>query len=166
MVGACELEPLDRPARDQRYNIKAIDALLFHGDLRDTAVEYKRLSVPAAMTKWRDHVLVLHAHVLMDLKETDISAFDTYLRQRLGNDRKLNKVPRGVVVNPLRGNITIPESITGISKYPYKTFFFYDLPRRLKGIVPPSMYEDEILAAMIDGHKLLGTQRTLISKGL
>lgn len=166
MVGAFELEPMDGPARNRRYNAKAIVALLNDGAVRDTGLGIKRISVPTGMAKWQDHVLVLHAHILMDLQGTDISAFDTYCRQRFGNLRKVNKVPRGVVINPLRDNMTIPESITGISKYPYKTFFHYDLPKRLKGIVQPTMYEEEILAAMIHGHKRLGTKRTLINKGV
>jgi hypothetical protein len=166
MVGAFELEPMDNQARSLRLNRKATDALLDDGVIRDTAVGIKRISVPARMTMWQDHVLVLHAHILMELKGTDINAFDTYCRQRLGNDRKMNKVPRGVVINPLRPHMTIEESITGISKYPYKTFFHYDHPKSLKGIVSPAMYEDEVLAAMIVGHKLLGTKRTLINIGM
>ncbi len=165
MVGAFELEPMDKDARQRRYNSKAIDALLLEGAIRDTAVGTNRISVPPGMTMWQEHVLILHAHVLFDLKGTDVPAFDAHCRERLGNKRKVNKVPRGVVINPLRDTMTIDDSMVGIAKYPFKTFFHYDLPKRLKGKVSPDRYEDEILAAMIVGHKMLGTKNTQINIG-
>ncbi len=165
MVGALELEPMDDDARQRRYNGKAIDSLLLEGAVRDTAVGTNRFTVPPGMEKWQGHIFVLHAHVLFDLNGTDIKAFTAHCRERLGNLRKVNKIPRGVVINRLRQTMTIDESIKGIAKYPYKTFFHYDLPKRLKGLVPPDMYEDEIIASMIVGHKMLGTKRTLINIG-
>ncbi len=166
MLGAFEVEPMDDDARQRRYNGKAIDSLLLEGAVRDTAVGTNRLSVPPGMTKWQKHVLILHAHVLFDMKGTDFDAFDSHCRERLGNQRRVNKVPRGVLVNTLRDNKMIDESIEGIAKYPFKTFFHYDLPKRLKGLVPPDMYEDEIIASMIVGHQMLGTKRTLINIGM
>jgi hypothetical protein len=166
MVGGIELEPMDKDARQRRYNSKATDSLLLEGAVRDRAVGYRRISVPSGMEKWQDHIILLHAHILMDINGTDEQAFKSYCQERLGNKRKVNPVPRGVVINPLRDNKTINESIDGISRYPYKTFFHYNLPKRLKDQVPPDRYEDEILATMIVGHGALGTKRTLINIGL
>jgi hypothetical protein len=176
ILGALELDVLDAVARGLQKNPKTMEALLSAGLARDY---YRsplcRLVPPPGMEEWEEHVLVLHAHLVVDLNGADKRAFRNWCHERWGNTRPKNRVPRpknrvprGVHITPLRLDRPIETSINMLARYPLKTPFHYHVPKDKAGcdIAPRRALEPAILSAMIVGRSQLGIRCLRVRGGL
>jgi len=101
------------------------------------------------MDRWRNHLITFHAHLVVDLAGTDESAFHTYCHGKWGMGRG---VPRGVQIDPLYPQKSVPDSLDTLAVYPYLNQWIYKQPkadRQAKVLATP--LEPEVLSAMVSG---------------
>ena len=166
ILGALELDVLDEEARGLQKRQRTIDALLSASAVRD---RYGRplynLVPPNGMEEWDNHILLLHAHLVVDLNETDEADFRRWCHKRWGNARSENPVPRGVHITPLYLDRKVDVSAAILARYPLKTPFHYHVPKDKTGrdVAPRRPLEPSILSAMVVGRAALGIRGLRVS---
>jgi hypothetical protein len=158
IVGAFEMDVLDATARSLRNDATTLQALLKAGEVRDQRASFLRLICPPTMASWQDHVIIFHAHLVVDLDGTDEQMFRDWCHKRWGKNCPNNSIPHGVHITRLRSDRAIENSIEMLARYPLKTPFHYHVPRDAKGrlVAPKRPLEKPILAAMVVGRSALG----------
>ena len=101
------------------------------------------------MDRWRNHLITFHAHLVVDLAGTDEPAFHAYCHGKWGMGRG---VPRGVQIDTLYPQKSVPDSLDTLAVYPYLNQWIYKQPKAEKQAkVLAAPLEPEVLSAMVSG---------------
>lgn len=132
-----------------QYKHATIDALMDASSLAGLVAPAPSPIFTSPMDKWRKHLIIFHAHLVLDLAGTDAQAFHTYCHGKWGMGRG---VPRGVLKMPLVTNKAVPDSLDTLAVYPYLNQWIYKQSKADKQAkVSPTSLEPEVLSAMVSG---------------
>ncbi len=126
-----------------------------------------------AIDKWRQHYILFHAHLVVDLRGTSHKTFRDYCHKIWGTDDNNNRpVPDGVLVKRFKKDEykSIPKSLETLAQYPFMNQWKYKF--KYSGtdengntddtVYPDITLEPEILSALVNGLTTLNRKTKIV----
>lgn len=160
----------ERLGLKKQASLKALKKLALTDGL---ASDCQTIFTSKATEPWRNHYILFHAHLVVDLRGTDHQAFRDYCHKIWGTeDNKKRPVPDGVLIKKLKDEIYNPtkDSLETLALYPFLNQWKYKF--KYSGtdedgttddtVYPDITLEPEILSALVQGLTMLNKKTKIV----